>query len=126
MLCCVIDELRSLNGILEDDTFPELRFIATMAEEDHDVIINAWDGPDYRPVTCYDVITVEEHVQSLNRQLKKTHGEKITVEIKSYIEDDDSVNYYYSSARLGDSKSFSRAVDAWSAADDYLRGLSDN
>lgn len=60
MLRCVLDELQSLNGIMEDDTFSERRFIATIEDEDHDVVINAWDGPDYRPVTCYDIVEVKD------------------------------------------------------------------
>lgn len=120
MLCCVIDELRSLNGILEDDTFPELRFIATMEDTEHGVIIQAWDGPDYRPVTCYDVITVKEHLQNLNRKLKEIHGEHITVGVNAYLEDDGSIRYYYSSVQCGESDAFTRAVDAYEAANKYL------
>lgn len=60
MLDCVFDELQSLNGILENDAFPERRFIATREDEEHDVVINAWDGPDYRPVTCYDIVKVDK------------------------------------------------------------------
>lgn len=59
MLDCVLDELQSLNGINEEDEFPERRFIATREDEKHDVVINAWDGPDYRPVTCYDIVKVD-------------------------------------------------------------------
>ena len=56
MYVCVLDELASLNGIMENDEFPERRFIATTEDTDHDVVINCWDGPDYRPVTCYDIV----------------------------------------------------------------------
>lgn len=125
MLCCVLDELDSLNGILEDGTFPELRFIATMEDEKHDVIIQAWDGPDYRPVTCYDMVSVEDLLLALNWELKKTHGDQISVEIKACTGDDGSINYYYSSARNGDSNSFTKATAAYISADAYLKSLSE-
>lgn len=54
----VMDELASLNGIDADGNFPERRFIATSEDTDHDIVINAWDGPDYRPVTCYNIVEV--------------------------------------------------------------------
>lgn len=62
MQTLVLDELASLNGIDADGNFPECRFIATTEDEKHNIVINAWDGPDYRPVTCYDVVkeTVQE------------------------------------------------------------------
>lgn len=58
MQTLVLDELVSLNGIDANGNFPERRFIATTEDSDHDIVINAWDGPDYRPVTCYDIVEV--------------------------------------------------------------------
>ena len=55
-----------------------------------------------------------------NKMLKDRHGQNITVEIKSYVEDDDSVWYYYTSARYGDSDSFRTVKEAYDAADLYL------
>lgn len=54
----VLDELESLNSIDADGNFPERRFIANTEDQDHDIVINAWDGPDYRTVTCYDIVEV--------------------------------------------------------------------
>lgn len=71
MYQCVIDELESLNGISEDDTFPERRFIATRETEGYDVVINAWDGTDYRPVTCYKVLPTDEVAEFYYAELCK-------------------------------------------------------
>lgn len=57
LLRLVIDELSELNGITEDGSFPERRFIAMLDNEDHDAVINCWDGPDYMPVTYYDIVS---------------------------------------------------------------------
>ena len=123
MLHCVLDELECLNGIMDGDIFPERRFISTMADENHDVVINAWDGPDYRPVTCYDVITQTKLLKKLNNMLRETHGKRITVKLKHYIEDDGTTMYYYTSAKYGDSDAYRHAVDAYYEADNYLHGV---
>lgn len=123
MLSCVLDELTSLNGIMEDDTFPERRFISTMENKYHDIVVNAWDGPDYRHVTCYDVITQTKLLKKLNSMLRETHGKRITVKLKSYIDDDGSTMYYYTSAKYGDSDAYRRAIDAYYEADGYLHGV---
>ena len=123
MLHCVLDELESLNGIMDGDTFPERRFISTMEDEEHDVVVNAWDGPDYRPVTCYDVLAQTTLLKKLNKMLKETHGKHIAVKIEHYIKDDGRTMYYYTSAKYGNSDAYSRAVDAYYGADKYLRGV---
>ena len=69
MYQCVIDELEALNGISENGDFPERRFIATRETEDYDVVINAWDGSDYRPVTCYKVLFIDELMEVKNGAL---------------------------------------------------------
>ena len=58
-----------------------------------------------------------------NDMLRKTHGENITVEIKSYIEDDDSEWYYYTSTKYGDSNAYETIEEAYKEADDYLHGV---
>ena len=123
MFHCVLDELTSLNGIMADDTFPELRFIATTEDEHHDVVIDAWDGPDYRPVTCYDVMPQRELLAMLNEMLRANHGEHITVRVKSYVDDDGTDRYYYTSRKYGNSRAFDRATVAYAEADNYLRGV---
>ena len=123
MMRCVIDELQDLNGILEDGTFPERRFIATMEDEEHDVVINAWDGPDYRPVTCYDIITQTELLKKLNGMLRERHGQHITVKIKSHTNDNGIVTYYFTSRKYGNSVDFRTAVDAYCEANIYLNGV---
>ena len=123
MLHCVLDELESLNGIMEDDTFPERRFISTMENEHHDVVINAWDGPDYSPVTCYNVMTQANLLKKLNKMLKERHGYHITVKLKCCIDDNGNTQYYFTSRQYGDGDTFDRAVDAYYDADDYLCGI---
>lgn len=57
LLRLVINELSELNGIMENGSFPERRFIAMLDNEDHDAVINCWDGPDYMPVIYYDIVS---------------------------------------------------------------------
>ena len=58
-----------------------------------------------------------------NAMLRKTHGKNITVQIKSYIEDDDSEWYYYTSAKYGDSNAYETIEEAYKEADSYLHGV---
>ena len=124
MVCmyqCVLDELESLNGIMENDTFPERRFIATMEDEDYDVVINCWDGPDYRPVTCYKVLSIDELLEFFNAKLRNEFGESITVKVCSYEEYDGITQFYYDTAYFGESNAYSTASEAYEMAASYLR-----
>lgn len=120
MFNCVLDELQCLNGIMEDDTFPERRFIAATESEDFDIVVHAWDGPDYRPVTCYKIMEVDGLVEFFNAKLRNAYGQEITVQIDAYEEDDGSVWFYYTSSRYGDSDAFHTAIQAYDAAGLYL------
>ena len=51
-----MNELEDLCGIREDNTFSELRFVPTMVYDSHFLVINGWNGEDYRPVTVYDIL----------------------------------------------------------------------
>lgn len=123
MYRCILDELELLNGIMEGDTFPERRFIATIECIYFDVVINAWDGPDYRPVTFYKVMEIDELVEFFNEKLRNRHGDKITVQIYSYEEDDGKICFYYTSSKYGDSDAFPTASEAYDSADEYLCGV---
>ena len=125
MYACVIDELECLNGIGEDDTFPERRFIATTSGETYDVSVWAWDGPDYRPVSCYKVMTIDELVEFFNAKLRSIHGQDITVQIHSYEEDDGSIWFYYTSVKYGESDAYTTASAAYDEANTYLYGVGD-
>lgn len=59
-------------------------------------------------------------IDKYNVMLKTEYGENVTVEIKSYIEDDDSVWYYYTSTRYGDSNAFESIEEAYNDACIYL------
>lgn len=81
-------------------------------------------------VTGYYIVEVEcpidenDSCVKYNTMLRETHGKNITVEIKSYIEDDDSVRFYYTTARYGDSDdTWDTAEEAYKEADCYLRGV---
>ena len=63
---------------------------------------------------------MNEMLCKYNKMLKERHGKNITVEIKSYVEDDDSIWYYYTSARYGDSDGFQTVKEAYDDADLYL------
>ena len=55
-----------------------------------------------------------------NQMLKEEYGENITVEIKSYIEDDGTILYYYTSIRYGDRDAFETIEEAYKDACIYL------
>lgn len=59
-------------------------------------------------------------VEQCNDKLRNDYGQNITVQIKSYIEDDGSIWYYYTSARYGDSDSFEAINEAYDDACLYL------
>ena len=62
-------------------------------------------------------------INKYNEMLRKTHGKNITVQIQSYIEDDGSEWYYYTSARYGESDAYETIEEAYKEADSYLRGV---
>ena len=73
MLHHILDELNQLNGVDEDGNFPERHFTVQMEDETHDAIILCWDGEDYNPVTCYDIIetdTAAEPVMNIQRAME--------------------------------------------------------
>ena len=88
-----------------------------------------WDREndcDIEIITAYDIVEIAEVCTVLdkyNAMLKETYGEHITVQIKSYIEDDGSEWYYYTSARYGDSDAYETVEEAYKEADDYLCGV---
>jgi hypothetical protein len=57
-----------------------------------------------------------------NAMLKEEYGEYITVKIKSYIEDDGSEWYYYTSNKYGDSDAYETIEKAYKEAGIYLCG----
>lgn len=56
----VIEELNTFNMPDENGHRPECSFSATMEDEKHDCVVLCWDGDDYMPVTCYDIVEVAE------------------------------------------------------------------
>lgn len=62
-------------------------------------------------------------VDECNEELRNTHGKSITVEVKSYVEDDDSIWYYYTSVKYGDSDAYETIEEAYENANDYLHGV---
>lgn len=59
-------------------------------------------------------------LEKYNKMLKAEYGENITVEIKSYIEDDDSELYYYTSAKHGNSDAYETVEEAYKNVCLYL------
>ena len=58
-----------------------------------------------------------------NAMLKEEYGKDITVEIKSYIEDDDTVWYCFTTMRYGSNDGFASLEEAYKAAKWYLNSL---
>lgn len=62
-------------------------------------------------------------VDECNEELRNTYGKYISVEVKSYVEDDGSIWYYYTSAKYGDSDAYETIEEAYENANDYLNGV---
>lgn len=125
LLINVIEEANELNFSSDEngECVDRRHFIPDIDVEDYECIIRAWDGDDYMPVTAYDILTIKDELEYLNRKLQEKHGEDITVKICSYKEDDGSIKYYYTSAKYGESDSFNTPEAAYKAADAYLYNL---
>lgn len=57
-----------------------------------------------------------------NEMLRNTHGECITVQLRTVVNNDGDAYYYYTSANYGNSDNYDSPEEAYKAADDYLRG----
>lgn len=68
-------------------------------------------------------IEAKSKLDKYNSMLKEKHGANITVEIKNYIEDDNSIWYYYTSDKYGDSDAYETIEEAYKEADIYLCGV---
>lgn len=89
-------------------------------------IIRFWDGDDYWNVSTYNIHELVEEENILNKYneiLKLAHGQKIAVQVKSYVEDDGSKWYYYTSTKYGDSDAYKTIEEAYKEADSYLHGV---
>lgn len=62
-------------------------------------------------------------IDKYNFMLKKRYGKNITVEIKSYIDDDKNIQYYYTSARYDNSDVYETIEEAYDKACIYLDGM---
>lgn len=62
-------------------------------------------------------------IKKYNAMLKEVHGKNITVQIKSYIEDDGSEWFYYTSKKYGNSDAYKTIEEAYKEADIYLKGI---
>ena len=71
-----------------------------------------------------EFIDAKYKLNKYNSLLKEKHGEEITVQIKDYIEDNDGIRYYWTSAKFGDSDAYDTVEEAYVVADGYL-SLSD-
>ena len=63
---------------------------------------------------------MDDILHMYNKMLREEYGEGVTVEIKSYEEDDGTTWFYYTSARYGDSYAFETAKEAYDDACIYL------
>lgn len=84
-----------------------------------------WDREndcDIRVVTGYDIVEVHANMlEKYNAMLKEEFGENITVELQSFMDDDDVERFYYTTTGFGESSSFDAVEDAYADACIYLR-----
>lgn len=62
-------------------------------------------------------------LEKYNAMLKEVYGKNITVQIKSYIEDDGSEWFYYTSRKYGNSDTYKTIEEAYKEADIYLKSI---
>ena len=80
-------------------------------------------------VTGYAIVKVKEpidendHVAKYNAMLRDTHGDDITVEIKSRVGYDDSVRYYFVASFGESDDAWDTVEEAYEEADCYLHGV---
>lgn len=68
-------------------------------------------------------LAMKHVLREYEEMLRKTHGESITVYLKSVIDDDGEAYYYYVCAKYGESDNYDTPEEAYKEADDYLRGV---
>lgn len=61
-------------------------------------------------------------IEKYNAMLREIHGQNITVQIKSCIEDGNEY-YYYTSRKYGDSDTYKTIEEAFKETDIYLKGV---
>ena len=123
MLRAMNDELSNLNRPDAYNT-PHTRVFIADLDGEHDAIIRLWDGEDYWDVSYYDIEEViETELDKYNAMLREKYGRDITVEIKSYVEDDDSIRYYFVASFGESDDTWDTAEEAYKEADCYLRGV---
>lgn len=123
MLHAIIDELNSLNGINEDGTFPERRFTVQMEDETHDAVIICWDGEDYRPVTCYDIVETGKPAMTYQRAMELLNGiiNHVSVAENTSTQIAELTSMGYSPEELVNNFNYSQ-----SDIDDYLEDTEDD
>lgn len=125
MLCCVLNELRSLNEP-DVDFSPRRVYLPDLHPSGvkHDALISFWtvgEESEPQPLTGYDVIALDDPgTEKYNQMLRERHGECITVVIKHDEERDD---FYYTSSYFGESDHYATAENAYKEANDYLENI---
>lgn len=127
MYRCAISEADSLNIPCEGNCKIEKMYGVTLDEYSNPVVyVRYANDNDITKLTNYSVVKIEQELSMLdkyNEMLRERHGKNITVEIKSYIEDDGSKWFYYTSSRYGDSDAYKTIEEAYDEADTYLGEL---
>ena len=128
MLRDVIGEVESLNEPGVGCVSVTRVYGASLNGSGHEAVVWFWDmaeeGHPVHPLTGYDIVAVDDAgTEKYNEMLRQKHGEYITVVIKSAVDDDESVKFYYESARCGESDWYETVEEAYGAADDYLSNI---
>lgn len=125
MLKCAIEEADSLNAGSLFDT-PITKVYGVTPEGDNGVTVYVlYVGNDSATkLTGYQIVPYSDYlIQEYNNELSERYGSDITVKIKSRIEDDGSIWFYYTSARHGDSDAYETIEQAYEMANDYLTNV---
>ena len=125
MMKCAIEEASSLNESYMYDN-PIVRVYTVVSDGDNGVTVyvNYTDNANRAMLTEYQIAPYSEYQRQIyNDKLIERYGPSITVEIKSYIEDDGSIWFYYTSNRRGDSDVYETVEQAYEMANDYLGNI---
>lgn len=125
MMKCAIEEADSLNESFLFDT-PITRVYGVTPDGNNGVTVYVFyvGNDSTTKLTEYQIAPYSEYqIQVYNDKLLERYGPSITVKIKSYIEDDGSIWFYYTSSKCGDSDAYETIEQAYESANDYLNDI---
>lgn len=126
MMRCAIEEADSLNETFLYET-PISRIYGVIPDGNNDIMVYVFciGNNEPTPLTEYHIMPYSEYqAQEYNGKLREKYGDGITVEIKVCTDEyDNSVSYYYTTKKCGDSDLMDTVEAAFESASEYLNNI---